>query len=381
MNLEEYKAKELFSDMEIPIVKGITIKSVEELEGKDIKYPVVVKAQVHTGGRGKEGGVLFAESKKELVHTVKKMLASSIRGFKVNKVLVLHKIEVEKELYLSIMLDRSTKTYLVIFSPEGGMDIEETAKSNPDKIYKINIDPLLGIQRTDIRFLADRANLSKDLVDDFIDIVIKLYKLCVQYHCTLAEINPLVVTPYVKEGGFIALDAKITVDDNAVCKFSNLIEYKESIPIPKLVREASSYNFLYIPCDSEGRVVVMSNGSGMIMTTIDGLSAKGVKVSAALDLGGGATKDRIREAIRILFETEKTEILFINIFGGITRSDEVAKGIVESLRLYDINKTVVVRLEGTNKEKGLEILKGFKQIKYVDNLKYGIQAVIQEVGL
>jgi succinyl-CoA synthetase beta subunit len=125
----------------------------------------------------------------------------------------------------------------------------------------------------------------------------------------------------------------------------------------------------------------MSNGSGMIMTTIDGLSAKGVKVSAALDLGGGATKDRIREAIRILFETEKTEILFINIFGGITRSDEVAKGIVESLRLYDINKTVVVRLEGTNKEKGLEILKGFKQIKYVDNLKYGIQAVIQEVGL
>ncbi len=376
MNLAEYKAKELFYEMNIPIVKGITINTLEEIEGMNIEYPVVVKAQVQTGGRGKMGGVKFAENINELKNIAGEMLGSSINGFNINKVMIVHKVDIDKEYYLSVFPDRNTKSYVMLFSKEGGVDIESTAKSNPEKIFKIYIDPIIGIQTSDIRFLADKALLCGDLAKSFVHIATQLFRLCVNYHCTLVEINPLVITSDKK---LIALDAKISVDDSAVCKFPEFVEYEKSLPKPLLVKEAALYNFLYIPCDPEGRAVVMSNGSGMLMSCIDGLTLVGVKVSAALDMGGGAVRERIKEAVRILLNTKNSEILFINIFGGITRCDEVAEGICDAVNLYGIEKPIVVRLEGTNKEKGYEILGQLNKIVCVSNMEDGIKAVKSEV--
>lgn len=271
------------------------------------------------------------------------------------------------------MLDRNTKHHIIIFSPCGGMDIEQTAKTDPDKIYKIPIDPLLGYSSADGIYLGGKAGLDYAQCKQLSSIIGKLYAMCKKRDCMLAEINPLVVND---EGNLVALDAKIMIDDSGVARQPDLAELqKESLTDP-LVKEASDYNFLYIPCESDGDVVVMSNGSGMLMSCIDHLARRGRKVAAVLDLGGGATSDRIRHAVRILFSTPGAKQLFINIFGGITRCDEVAGGIHLAVTEDGVTHPVVVRFEGTNKDKGLEIIHDLDNVIYADGLISGVEAIV-----
>ncbi len=373
MNLMEYKARELFAEGGLPVPQGITVNSIEELDSLDLPVPAVVKAQVETGGRGKLGGVKLADTKEEIYTHAKNILGMDIKGHIVKKLMIVSKTEIKSEMYLSIMLDRNTKHHIIIFSPCGGMDIEQTAKTDPDKIFKIAIDPLLGFLPEDGLYLGTKAGLNFNQSKQLSSIIAKLYALCKKRYCTLAEINPLVVND---EDNLVALDAKVVIDDSGVALQPDLLDLKKESLTDPLIKEAASYNFLYIPCDPEGDVVVMSNGSGMLMSCIDHLARKGRKVAAVLDLGGGATSDRIRHAVRILFSTPGAKQLFINIFGGITRCDEVAGGIHLAVKEDGVTHPVVVRFEGTNKDKGLEIISDLDNVIYADGLISGVDAIV-----
>lgn len=379
VDLMEYQAKELFKDAEIPIQRGFTLSAPEEMAAieKDLSYPLVVKAQVQTGGRGKAGGIRFAENSEELHTAVHAILGMNIKGHTVKKVMLAEKTEVRRELYLSILLDRDKKKHIVIFSPNGGMDIEQTAKKSPKIIYKVEIDPFLGLKSGDAFYLANKGGLTPEQAKQFWDILKKLYDLCKSHSLLLAEINPLALDA---QGRLIALDAKITVDDAAIPRLPKIAGMKAAEDVPPLVAEAAQYNFLYIPCEEKGDIVVMSNGSGMLMSCIDHITKEGMAVCAVLDLGGGATADRICHAVRILFSSEKARIMFINIFGGITRCDEVAEGIRLAVKEFGITKPIVTRFEGTNKEKGLAIISNLANVVYADNLLSGVNKIKRRGG-
>lgn len=373
MNLMEYKARDLFAEAGLPVATGFTVDSIEELEQMEIPLPAVIKAQVETGGRGKLGGVKLADTREEAISHAKNILGMDIKGHIVKKLMVVKKVEIKDEMYLSVMLDRNTKHHIIIFSPCGGMDIEQTAKTAPEKIFKMPIDPLLGYLPEDGYYLGSKAGLSFAQAKQLSKIIGQLYALCKKRYCTLTEINPLVVND---EGNLVAVDAKVVIDDSGVAFQPDLMELKKESMTEELVKEADSFNFLYIPCDPEGDVVVMSNGSGMLMSCIDHLARKGRKVAAVLDLGGGATSDRIRHAVRILFSTPGAKQLFINIFGGITRCDEVAGGIHLAVTEDGVTHPVVVRFEGTNKDKGLEIINDLTNVIYADGLISGVDAIV-----
>ncbi len=373
MNLMEYKARDLFAEAGLPVSTGFTVDSIEELEQMEIPLPAVIKAQVETGGRGKLGGVKLADTREEAISHAKNILGMDIKGHIVKKLMVVKKVEIKDEMYLSVMLDRNTKHHIIIFSPCGGMDIEQTAKTAPEKIFKMPIDPLLGYLPEDGYYLGSKAGLSFAQAKQLSKIIGQLYALCKKRYCTLTEINPLVVND---EDNLVAIDAKVVIDDSGVAFQPDLMELKKESMTEELVKEADSFNFLYIPCDPEGDVVVMSNGSGMLMSCIDHLARKGRKVAAVLDLGGGATSDRIRHAVRILFSTPGAKQLFINIFGGITRCDEVAGGIHLAVTEDGVTHPVVVRFEGTNKDKGLEIINDLTNVIYADGLISGVDAIV-----
>lgn len=373
MNLMEYKARDLFAEAGLPVATGFTVDSIEELEQMEIPLPAVIKAQVETGGRGKLGGVKLADTREEAISHAKNILGMDIKGHIVKKLMVVKKVEIKDEMYLSVMLDRNTKHHIIIFSPCGGMDIEQTAKTAPEKIFKMPIDPLLGYLPEDGYYLGSKAGLSFAQAKQLSKIIGQLYALCKKRYCTLTEINPLVVND---EDNLVAVDAKVVIDDSGVAFQPDLMELKKESMTEELVKEADSFNFLYIPCDPEGDVVVMSNGSGMLMSCIDHLARKGRKVAAVLDLGGGATSDRIRHAVRILFSTPGAKQLFINIFGGITRCDEVAGGIHLAVTEDGVTHPVVVRFEGTNKDKGLEIINDLTNVIYADGLISGVDAIV-----
>lgn len=375
MDLMEFEARTLFEEGGLPILKGMTVESTDQIEG-DFHFPVVVKAQVMTGGRGKAGGVRLAADETELKKVASEILGMKIKQFTVQKVLIVEKADIQQEMYLSILLDRNTKKHRIVFSPQGGVDIEQTAQSNPELIFKMDIDPLLGYNSQDGIYLADKAGLTGDLKKEFAALVGKLYGVVKANDCLLAEINPLITT---QDGHLIALDAKISVDDSGIFRHSRLVEYKDAHTVEPLVREAAQYRFLYIPCDPEGNVVIMSNGSGMLMSCIDHITRHGNKVSAVLDLGGGSTADRIEHGIRILFQTPGAKILFINIFGGITRCNEVALGIRNAIENQKIEKPIVVRFEGTNKDEGLKIIEGLPCVIWADGLIQGEEAVRRQL--
>lgn len=374
MDLMEYQARSLFEEWGLPVLKGFTTDTAETLTSEELSFPLVVKAQVATGGRGKLGGIRMADNKEELKNVAAAILGMDIKGHIVEKVMITEKAEIAKELYLSIMLDRNAKKHIILFSPCGGMDIEQTAKENPDKIFKLEIDPLLGYNPSDGMYLGKKAELDNAQQKQLSALIAKLYTMCKVQGCMLAEINPLAIT---KDGNLLALDAKVSVDDSMIARHENLSAIKAAQKQEPLVAEAASYKFLYIPCDKEGDVVIMSNGSGMLMSCIDHVTRNNRTVSAVLDMGGGATADRIEHAIRILFSTPGAKILFINIFGGITRCDEVAAGIRNAVEKQGIDKPIVVRFEGTNKEKGLEIINGLKGVTYVDGLLSGVEEIVR----
>ena len=368
MKLLEYKAKELFDKYGVPTMNGCVIDSSENMEEEIAKaglsYPVVVKAQVQIGGRGKAGGTRFADTPEEAKKHCEDLLFTELRGYKVNQLLIVEKSENNKtELYLSIMLDRLTKCPMIIFSANGGMEIEQTAKEDPDKIIKLTIDPFVGVKDYMAAYLLSKSGMDMSYKKQLTDMLTKLYAAFMDYSCMLLEINPLVINA---EDKLVALDGKVDIDDSALFRLPDIKEFADKLqPDNPLIKEAAAYNFLYIPIEEGGTIAVTSNGSGMLMSCIDLISKEGMKVGAALDLGGGATADRIKEAIRILFSTPGIKAVLINIFGGITRCDEVAGGVKLALEGQHQDKIVVVRMEGTNKEKGLEIIGSIKGVDIV----------------
>lgn len=390
MDLMEYKAKELYARYNIPASQGVVADSTEGLTEKlkNLSFPVVVKAQVQTGGRGKAGGIRFAENPEEAAQISGDILGMDIRGHVVRKLLITEKVGVRKEWYLSILLDRATKGPMVVFSTEGGMDIEETAKTAPEKIIKVAIDPLIGIKDYIARYLLSKSGCDKAYFDSMNELLKKLYRLFTENHCMLVEINPLAISV---EDRLIALDGKISIDDSALERLPEILSYRDSLTEDEWVLEARRFKFLYIPCEPEGSIGVMSNGSGMIMSCIDMITKQGMKVGAALDLGGGATADRIREGIRIILSNENIKAVFINIFGGITRCDEVAGGVkmaVEKMQTQigagaaNAQKLILVRFEGTNKEKGLEILSSIEgSVVSVNGLREGVNELVSRRDL
>ena len=358
MKLLEYQAMAVFEKYGIPIQKHVVIdekeKITEKIQSVNLTFPVAIKAQVQIGGRGKAGGVMFANNIGEAVNLCKEMLGMDIRGFTAKELMIVEKANVAKEWYFSLMLDRYSKAPLLIFSPSGGMDIEETARTNPDKIARLPVDPLRGIQNYTIDYALDKTCTERQYRDQLKDTAEKLCKVFFDYYTMLVEINPLAIDD---SGNIIALDGKIEVDDNALPFLPDITAYRDKLQEDPQVIEARKVNFLFIPIEEEGNIGVMSNGSGMLMSCIDLISQKGMRVHAALDLGGGATSDRIACAVRIMLSRHNINVVFICIFGGITRCDEVAKGAVIAMTENKAaGKHLILRMEGTNKEAAAQII-------------------------
>jgi succinyl-CoA synthetase beta subunit len=381
MKLLEYKAKELVEKYGIKIMRGVVIEAAGQIETAEISYPAVVKAQVQAGGRGKAGGIKFAENKNEARGIIESMLGSYISGYKTDKILITEKLEIKDEWYLAVMLDRAEKCPLVIFSAEGGADIEETARTKPESIVKIHVNPLVGIKDYTVRYIIAKSGAPLSYLSELTELLKKLYGIFTDYSCLLAEINPLALAE--DGGGLVAVDGKIDIDDSAVNKFQDIAEFAKSLSINDKsdlkIAEAAKFDFLYIPVESGGEVGVMSNGSGMIMSCIDQFALKNIKIGAALDLGGGAAAERIKEAVRIMLDGDKIRVLFISIFGGITRCDEVANGVRAALENISADKRIVLRIEGTNKKEGLEILRGESRVTAVENIPDGVNLIYERL--
>jgi succinyl-CoA synthetase beta subunit len=361
MKIHEYQAKELFRKYKIPIPAGGVAFSVEEA-GKVAAglggWPVVVKAQIHAGGRGKGGGVKLARSAAEVKTTAGQILGMTLvthqtgpEGRLVRKLLVEQGLNIAKELYLSIVPDRSTAKIVIMASEAGGMDIEEVAAQTPEKIIKVFINPLLGLQGYHCRQLAFGLNLPPAAVKSFTPMVQNLYRLFVEYDCSLVEINPLVLTA---EEAVVALDAKINFDDNALFRHKDIIEFRDLDEENPLEIEASQFNLNYINLD--GNVGNMVNGAGLAMATMDIIKLAGAEPANFLDVGGGASAEMVENGFRIILSDKNVKGILINIFGGILRCDTLAKGVVEAATKTGIQVPVVVRMEGTNVEEGRRIL-------------------------
>ena len=380
MKLMEYQAQTLFRKYGLPVQPGCVVSSPEEvgpaLEREELAGPLVVKAQVQIGGRGKAGGIQFADSPEQAAEHARRLLGSTLRGLKVEKVYIVERAEYSREWYLSILLDRLSKQPMIIFSAMGGMEIEETAKTDPDKIKKLVIDPMIGVQDYMARYLLSSSGLPVEYTKQLDALLKGLYRCFMEYDCMLTEINPLAVT---EDGRLIALDGKVDVDDSALFRLPDVTAWRDEMPEDPLVTEARAFNFLYIPVEAGGPVAVCSNGSGMLMSCIDMLTKNGMNVAAALDLGGGATSERIAEALRILFSTPGVRAVLINIFGGITRCDEVAGGVKLAMERGSLEgKITVVRMEGTNKDKAIAILDGMhSDVIRVEGLRESIAALLE----
>lgn len=379
MKLLEYKAKELFERVGMPTAKGAVLSDANELESlveeHGLCFPLVIKAQVQVGGRGKAGGIRFADDVEQAKRHCANLLGSQLKGFAVNQLLVVEKASHTIEWYLSIMLDRLNKCPVIIFSPKGGVDIEETATENPKAIKKLLVDPDVGIRPYMARYLLSSCGISLDLCGQFSDILGKLYTVFTEYNCLLSEINPLVVD---EKGGVIALDGKVDIDDSSLYRLPDLLAFRDSLQEEELVLKARKSNFLYIPVEDSGSIAVSSNGSGMLMSCIDLISKENMKVRAALDLGGGATAERVSEAISIIFETQGVKALLLNIFGGITRCDEIAHGIEFAMPKLPEDAILIVRMEGTNKEEGLKILESMRnRVVSVPGLRESVAALLE----
>jgi len=355
MVIHEYQGKELLARMGVPTTKGRVASTPEEAEAiaKEVGK-VAVKAQVHVGGRGKAGGIKVASTPAEAREAAQKILGMDIKGLTVQKVLVEEAIEIEKEFYLGITLDRDARTHVIMFSPMGGVDIEEVAKEHPDQIFKLHTHPTLGLQEYQIRDLLYKvgsldAQRRKELAV-FLRTLFKLYK---EYDCTLAEINPLAIT---KDGRMIAADAKVNFDDNAVYRHQDLEsmrEVAEEDPLERQAKERGLNNYVRL----DGEVGVIGNGAGLVMGTLDMVAACGGKAANFLDVGGGASAKLVTNSLELVLSDPRVKGILFNIFGGITRGDEVARGIVEGGKAVKINKPLVIRLSGTNSEEGQKILK------------------------
>ena len=361
MNIHEYQAKQLFSSYGINVLKGDVALNVDDAvkiaEGIDSKK-WVVKAQIHAGGRGKGGGVKIANSIKEVEEYSNNILGmnlitpqTGVEGKKVLKVYVEEGCQIKKEYYLGIVLDRAKGKFVMMASTEGGMEIEKVAEEMPEKIIKIILDPLMGLSGFQARQLSFALEIPKEAMKDFVRQVTLLSKIAVEKDFTLVEINPLILT---EDNKVIALDAKVNIDDNALFRNSDLKELLDESEVDPKELEAEKYDLSYVKLD--GKLGCMVNGAGLAMATMDIIKLKGSSPANFLDVGGGASKEKVSGALKIIISDKDVKAILINIFGGIMRCDIIAEGIVEAVNEMKLDKPLIVRLEGTNVERGKEIL-------------------------
>lgn len=362
MKIHEYQAKELFQKYGVPTPRGKAAFAVDEAKAiaKELgTLPVVVKAQIHAGGRGKGGGVKIAKTEAEVEQYANQILGMTLvthqtgpEGRLVKRLLVEEGLPIEKELYLSLLPDRDTASIVIMASEAGGMDIEEVAEATPEKIIKVFVNPLLGFQAYEARQLAYGLNMEPEVVKAFIPMINKLYKLTVEYDCSLVEINPLVI---LSDKRVVALDAKVTFDDNAMYRHKDIQAYRDLEEEDPFEVEASKYNINYIKLPG-GNIGNMVNGAGLAMATMDVIQLAGGQPANFLDVGGGASAEQVENGLRIILSDSAVKGVLINIFGGILRCDILATGVVQAAKNVDIKVPIIIRMEGTNVDQGRKIL-------------------------
>jgi succinyl-CoA synthetase beta subunit len=353
VDLFEYQGKQFFASFDIPVSKGEAVTTVDDAVAAAERigqYPVVIKAQVHTGGRGKAGGVKLANDVDEVREHATNILGLDIKGHIVKILWIEVASDIAEEYYASFTLDRSAKKHLGMLSAQGGVEIEAVAEENPDAIAKIWIDPVDGLDEATARAWVEAANLNPEANDGAVDILVKLYRAYTEGDADLAEINPLILKP---TGEVHALDAKVTLDDNAAYRHE-WAEYEATQHRDEREQAAHDKGLQYVGLD--GSVGIIANGAGLAMSTLDVVNQAGGKPANFLDIGGGANADVMAGALEVINNDPSVKAIFINIFGGITRGEEVANGIVEALGRVSIESPIVIRLDGTNAEQGREIL-------------------------
>ncbi len=353
MRLHEYQSKEVFTDHHIPIPRGRLAATPEDakLIAEELHGPVVLKAQVLMGGRGKAGGIRLVRSPDEAEEEAAKILGRQIKGIPVRRLLVEEAINIQQEIYLGLTIDRQKGQTLLIASAEGGVDIEEIARSYPEKIYQVGVNPLLGLCEYQARNLATEIEIPRHLWRQFNAIALNLYRAYLDLDATLAEINPLVIT---EQEQFVALDGKIGIDDNALFRHHSLVDKRDISGEALEEIEARKFGLAYIKLS--GNIGCLVNGAGLAMATMDIIQHKGGKPANFLDIGGGASAEKVAAALRIILSDPQVETVLINIFGGITRCDEVAHGIRQTLQEIDPKIPFVIRLVGTNENEGRQII-------------------------
>jgi succinyl-CoA synthetase beta subunit len=353
MDLYEHQGKELFARYGVPLVEGFVAESAEEafhiaqrLGGK-----VAVKVQVQIGGRGKAGGIALVQTPQEARDAAERILSEGFRGTKVTRVLVERLVEIAAQFYAAITLDRSAGSYLAMVSNEGGMEIEEIARTSPGAIRRSHIDPVLGLRDFQVRYLT--GHLPPEAREGSAEVMRKLYEVLTASDATLVEVNPLVL---LRGGVVVALDAKVTIDDNALYRQPELAALRSSFPVDPTQAKANELGLQYVKLD--GEVGIIGNGAGLVMSTLDVVSQAGGKPANFLDVGGGASAESMATSLEVVLSDPQVRSVLVNIFGGITRGELVAQGIVEALRRIEHLETpIVVRLDGTNAEEGRRILR------------------------
>ncbi|MDS0299348.1 ADP-forming succinate--CoA ligase subunit beta [Halogeometricum sp. S1BR25-6] len=354
MKLHEYQAKDIFAEAGIPVPESRLAASVDEVMEavEEIGYPAAIKAQVHVGGRGKAGGIKIATSEEEAREAAEDILGMDLKGYTVEKVLVEAGVDFENELYVGVTMDRGEGEPVAMVSTQGGVNIEEVAEENPEAIAREHIDPAFGLHPYQARKVVYDAGIDRDVANDVASILTTLYDLYEERDASDIEINPVMIT---SDGDVVAADAVMNIDDDALFRQPDLAEMEDEAAEDDLERKANDYGFDYVRLS--GNVGIIGNGAGLVMTTLDLVDHYGGEPANFLDIGGGAKAERVTNALDMVFSDENVDAVVFNIFGGITRGDEVAKGINEALEAFDeIPKKVVVRLAGTNAEEGMEIL-------------------------
>ncbi len=361
MNIHEHQAKELFDGYDIPVSKGSVAyqkSQINEAVGK-VKGPIwVVKAQIHAGGRGKGGGVKVVSSKEEAVNEAEKMFGMNLitpqtgpSGKEVKRIYIENGSDIKKELYLSCLLDRATSKVAFIVSKMGGMDIEAVAKDTPEHITTVQIEPSIGVTEKDINTISTAFELEKDLESQLSDLIKNMYKFFLEKDASLVEVNPLIITETDK---LLCLDAKVNFDDNALYRHPEIEKLRDENEEDEYEREASKFDLAYIKLD--GNIGCMVNGAGLAMASLDIIKMYGGEPANFLDVGGGASKEKVSSAFKIILSDKGVKGILVNIFGGIMRCDIIAEGIVAAAKELEISVPLVVRLEGTNVDEGKKIL-------------------------
>lgn len=374
MKLHEYQSKQIFSNYGIPIPSGRVATNAADAKriAEELGGSVVIKSQVLVGGRGKAGGIRLAKSPQEAENLATQILSMEIKGFPVDKVLVDEAASIESEIYLGITNDRSARKPVMMASSAGGVEIEQVAKDTPEKIFKVHIDPLLGLRDYQARDLAAGIDLPREHWRLFGQISRGLWKAYLNSDASLAEINPLVIT---SQNQLLAVDGKMVLDDNALFRHLDLAEMRDVDVEPESETEARKYSLSFIKLD--GYIGCMVNGAGLAMATMDIIKLNGGKPANFLDIGGGASSEKVAAALRIILSDANVKAVLFNIFGGITRGDEVARGILAALNEVKTDVPMVIRLVGTNAEEGQQILSEANMITaetLVDAAKKAIKA-------